>query len=195
MSDLTTIALGAILTLARPPAVDPVAERPRLEDLAKTVAHVVDERDALATWLPGSVAPLPFRGPWARQATALALVAIAWHESGFAADVADCRRLGAFEPSISAFQLHGPWAWGPYTKAQICRSPRRAAERALFVLAHHGVRCRTPARWFSGYASGNCGRDVAAGRRQCAIWERLARGAGLDASCGRAVVTGREPRG
>lgn len=185
---LADVTLTAILSLAAPPAVDVDAERPRLEALAVAIAAAVDERDALATWLHGSVTPLPFRGQAAREATALALVAIAYHESAFAADVADCRRVGAFEPSITAFQLHGPFARGPYSRLEVCSAPRLAAERALFVLAHQGARCATPARWFSGYASGNCGRDVAAGRRQCAIWERLAQDAGLVASCDVAMV-------
>lgn len=187
-TELVSVTLTAILSIAGPPSVDPVLERPRLERLARAIASTVEERDALASWLHGSVLPLPFRGSGARQASALALVAIAFHESAFRADVADCRRLGTFEPSITMFQLHGSFARGPHSKTDLCASVRLAADRALFVLAHQGHRCATPRQWHSGYASGNCARDVAAGRRQCAIWERLARDAGLKAHCGSALV-------
>lgn len=169
LAELTT---AAVLALAGQPSVDAVAERPRLEALAVAIAGAVDARHELDDWLPGSVAPLPWRGPTARQRAALALVAIAYHESGFRADVSDCRRVGYAEPSITAFQLHGPWAWGGYSKRELCRSPRLAAERALAVLAHHAKRCGT-ARAFQGYASGDCSRGSGAARRQEAIWRRL----------------------
>jgi hypothetical protein len=140
---LFDITLAAILSVAKPPTVDVVGERPRLEDMAVAIVSAVEQRDHLHAWL-GSVAPLPFTGSGADAATALALVAIAYHESGFSARVADCRRIGAFERSVTAFQLHGPFARGSYTEAEVCASPRLAAERALYVFALHGHRCATP---------------------------------------------------
>jgi hypothetical protein len=185
---LYDLTLTAILSLAGAPSVDVAKEQPRLERFAAAIVHAVDARADMAAWMPGSVVPLPFKGPEARAATALALVAIAFHESGFNAKVSDCRRLGAFEPSITAFQLHGVFSRGPYTMKELCRSPRLAAERALYVFSHHAGRCRTPLQWHSGYAGGNCGRAYAAAKRQCAIWERLTRAAGLTANCSSAVV-------
>lgn len=184
---LADVILAAILPFVKAPTVDVIAERPRLEHMAQAIASAVEERDDLAHWL-GSVSPLPFVGPERRTATALALAAIAFHESGMSARVSDCRRVGAFEHSVTAFQLHGPFARGPYTEAAVCASPRLAAERALYVFALHGRRCTTPQAWFYGYASGNCGKSSAAGRRQCAIWERMSRAAGLSVSCGSARV-------
>jgi hypothetical protein len=179
---LAELTLAAILSVVKPPTVDAEVERPRLEQMAQAIVAAVDERDYLHAWLRAA-APLPFTGPEARAGAALALVAIAFHESGFSARVSDCRRVGAFERSLTAFQLHGRFARGPYSEAEVCASPRLAAERALWVLALHGSRCATPQHWFYGYASGSCGVQSGAGRRQCAIWEQLVRAAGLKASC------------
>lgn len=185
MTRLAELALSAILSIARPPAVDVDAERPRLKEMAEAIADAVAERDMLAHWLPGLVRPLPFDGPDAREASALALVSIAAGESAFAAEVADCRRVGADHPSITAWQLLGRWASGPYSREELCASPRLAAERALWVLAVHAERCGTPAKAFAGYASGDCGRDSHAAREHCRRWGRLADAHGVSASCTR----------
>lgn len=179
MPDLVALTLTALLSVCRTPACGP-DEHVRLASFAVDIAHVVTERDEVASWLPGVVDPLPWRGPGVRAASALALVAIASHESGLRAEVADCRIVGSDLPSISSFQLVGWHAFGPYTRRELCGSPRKAAERALAVLAGHATRASVPARWFAGYASGDPGRDPAAGRRQCRLWEWLTRSAGVE---------------
>jgi hypothetical protein len=165
---LSELTIAAVLAFARGPAVDPVAERPRLESFGRAIASAVHDRQALLEWLPGSMAPLPSTP----ERTSLALVAIAFHESSFRAEVSDCRIVGFAEPSITAFQLNGRWAWGPYTKRQLCRSPRLAAERALYVLSAQAQRCGSLERAFMGYASGNCARNTKAGRELVALWKR-----------------------
>jgi hypothetical protein len=177
---LVESTLAAILFLARPPAVDPVAERPRLEELAQAVSAAVEEQDDFADWLNE---PLPFTGQHAREASALALVAIAYGESRFAATVADCRKVGTDHPSITSWQLHSRWAFGPYSRAELCASPRLAAERALWILSQHATHCRTAACIFRGYSSGSGAIDSAAARAHCRRWERLGRRAGLRLSC------------
>jgi hypothetical protein len=208
---LAEVVLAAVLSLGRAPAVDVVAERPRLEALAADVALAV--RDASAQ--------NPFTGPARDEAAALVLVAVAFHESGFDARVQDCRLTGDRRrgqaphegPSVTLWQLKGAWARGGLTREEVCRSPRLAAAQALRVFAGHARRCaRSP--WlaaFQGYASGSCGReslvayrtqegDVAvkqqrAGLVRCATWERLAKRAGLvGATCsgGRVYVTKKE---
>jgi len=188
MSTLTPLVLTAILSLARAPAVTLPEELPRLEALAEAIAGAVDEAQALEAWLPGTGPGLPFTGAAAPEASALALVAIAHHESGFRAAVSDCRIVGTDHPSITAWQLWGPFARGPYSRRALCAEPRLAAERALWTLAHHAERTRTPAGAFRGYASGDPAVRSRAAARQCALWERLARAAGLVASCGRRDV-------
>lgn len=174
---LRDMALAAILSLHGTGAP---ADRPRLEELASAIVAAVEDREQAEAWLPGS-APLPFTP----ELSALALVAIAYGESRFSAEVADCRRIGHDLPSVTAWQIHGWWAFGPFTAAELCASPPRAAERALWVLAQHKERCSTPAAVFRGYASGNCGRDSRAAREHCRRWERLARRSGLAAKCER----------
>jgi hypothetical protein len=167
---LAALTLSAILAFPSAAASDH-AERPRLEALANDIAHVVVERDEVANWLPGSALPLPVDGKDARRRTALALVAIAYHESGFDARVSDCRRVGSDFPSISAFQLLGRFARGPYTRAELCASPRLAAKRALFVLAHHAKRCGSMVKALRGYASGDGGKPTKAGRELHDLWQ------------------------
>lgn len=187
MSTLFDLTLAAILSLARAPAVDVIAERPRLERIAADVARVVVHHDEIAAWISGDP-PLPFAGSAAREASALALVAIAHHESGFRAEVEDCRIVGTDHPSVTAFQLWGPFARGGHSRRALCTSPALAAERALWTLAHQAARVRSPAAAFRGYASGSGAIRSRAATRQCALWERLARVAGLEASCDRKEV-------
>lgn len=170
---LIDIALAAAVALA-PPTV----ERSHLAVLSSAIVAAVEDREQAEAWLPGS-APLPFTP----ELSALALVAIAYGESRFSAEVADCRRIGHDLPSVTAWQIHGWWAFGPFTAAELCASPSRAAKRALWVLAQHKERCGTPASVFRGYASGNCGRDSRAAREHCRRWKRLARRSGLAANC------------
>lgn len=181
---LAQVTLIAILSLVRAPAADAVRDSVHLEALADAIAGAVIDADDLASWIPDAgagttdeVLPLPFRGAGARVATALALAALAFHESRFDPRVTDCRIVGKDHPSISAWQLWGPMSRGLYTRRELCASPRKAAERALWVLSHHARRGGRVRRWFDGYASG--GRPTKAGRIRCETWERLAKDAGL----------------
>src|SRR5262245_52971815 len=86
--------LAAILSLARPPVAD---DTTRLTQIASDVTAVVEE--------PG--APVLFDGPAGREATALLLVAIAAHESGFAPKVDACLERGDGGRSRTMWQLMG----------------------------------------------------------------------------------------
>lgn len=178
---LFDITLAAILSL---PGTSAPADRPRLEELAGAIVFAVEDREMAEAWLPGA-APLPFGGPHAAEASAIGLVSLAYGESRFAAEVADCRRVGVDFPSITMWQLHSRWAFGPFSRDELCSSPHAAAKRALWVLAHHGAKCLTPAAAFRGFASGDCGRDSKAAREHCRRWERLGARAGLALRCGR----------
>jgi len=198
MTDLIMVAILSLL----PPKADLDAERARLAPFALAIEDAVREAPAI-----------PFSGDAAREATALALVAIASHESGFQQRVITCEKLGA-AGDATAFQLLGPMALGPYTRKQVCASPRLAAERAIHVLAVQagvavkGAGCpRGPwlAAW-QGYASGRCGRPAPitvrrrpnpnselvlvtlsedGGKDRCETWAKLARAGGLTgAVCG-----------
>jgi hypothetical protein len=141
------------------------ADRARLAAFGQDIAAVVEEHAEVEEWLGD---PMPHR---ARERTALALVAVAYHESALREDVATCQVVGTDHPSITAFQLWGSFAYGGLSRSELCRSPRQAARRALAVLAHHG-RCGEE-RAFWGYASGRCNAVSAAAKRQIALWRRL----------------------
>ena len=181
MHELAAYAMTLLLAVARPPAVDAVAERPRLEALAVDIAGAVVEADELAGWIPGAgggstaVLPLPVTGPDARRQAVAALVSIAYGESRLSAAVADCRRVGSDHPSLGLWQLWGPMALGPYRRAELCASPRRQAERALWVLSFHAARCGSARKAFRGYASGDCGVKSRAAEAHYRRWNRLVR--------------------
>lgn len=178
--NLAGLTLAAILSLL-PATADQAAERARLDPLAAAIAAAV---------LAGA---LPFEGPAAKEGSALALAAIAWHESNFDARVLDCRRKGT-RGDATAFQLLGPMARGGYTVAELCASFRLAADRALAVLVTHARRCRWGgfASMLGGYGSGSCGRPlrVRVGERlvdliasRCWTWVRLLKGAHVAGDC------------
>lgn len=181
MNALAAYAFTLIIAAARPPAVDVVAERPRLEAMAVDVASVVTEADELAAWLPGAgegrtaVLPLPFAGPGARKKAVAALVGLAIGESRLDARVADCRRVGSDFASLGSWQLLGRMALGQYTRVEICTSPRRGAERALWVLSYHAARCGSAVKAFMGYASGDCGVRSRAAEAHYHRWARMVR--------------------
>lgn len=157
---LVELVLAAILSVPRADA-----DRARLSAVANDVATVATEA--------------PFGS---KEATALALVAIAQHESGFAADVQTCRRNGDGGRSVSLWQLQGPWAWDGHTRAEVCASPELAATLALGVLSRH-ARCGTYGGMFRGYASGSCATKSDAGEALCRSWVRLLGRAGYSATC------------
>jgi hypothetical protein len=195
---MTPTILAAILSLL-PARADRALEAERLAPFAESIEVAV------------AVAPeLPFRGPEARLGAALALVAIAWHESNFAAEVLDCRKRGA-AGDVTAFQLLGKHARGGYTVEELCASPVLAAGRAVAVLTSAARACpRAPASAaFQGYASGRCGRpapirvwqrgelvviDPDGGMTRCRTWERLAKFSGLEVSCVRMQEVRRSSR-
>lgn len=145
--------LAAVLAVARAPAVDAVAERPRLEALASTISTAAHAH--------------PWPGDVGEDQAALALVAVASHESGLRAEVADCRVTGDRHrgegpregASVGLWQLHRGRAWGGLTRAELCASVDVQADRAATLLASYAQRCT--GSWvsaFQGYAAGGCGR-------------------------------------
>lgn len=173
---LAQLVLVAILTVVRAPAVDLASwpEQHRLVTLAHDIALAAELHDGA-----------PFRGPARREALALALVALALHESAFAAPVASCRLTGdrmpwhqPWEgPSITLWQLRAGRAWDGHTRRELCRNQALAAYSAVKVLQLYSQ--STYGGMFRGYVSGNGGLYTVAAAKRCATWERLSRDAGL----------------
>ena len=123
-------------------------------------------------------------GPAAGEATALALYAVAAHESGFEASVQDCSAcpVGGARcdrgRSVTLYQLRqGAPQWGAHTREQLCSSNRLATGRALHILRRY-ARC-APDRMFVGYATGSCDRDSRAGQDIAARWRTALRSRGI----------------
>jgi len=123
-----------------------------------------------------------FCGPRQADATALALVAVAEHESGFWRRVQDCSVCDGVTGwcdrgrSISLWQLHvGSGAWQGFTRAEVCSNNDIAARLALRILERHR-KASHPASLFFGYARG---ARIGAGREMFDIFSTLIRKAGI----------------
>lgn len=114
----------------------------------------------------------PFCGPKAREATALALVSIANHESGWVLGVQDCTYKKK-DPAISLFALNGPVAFAGYSKKEICNDNKLAARLSLQILMLF-KRCGTTLCMMQGYASGNTSiKSIAANELDSTFFRRL----------------------
>jgi hypothetical protein len=149
---------------------------------------------------------LPFQGPAAQQATSIALLEIAWHESGFRSKVEDCRITGDLPTrhskineglAVSMFQLQAnnredlfefaqtkPPRPRRYSREAVCSSNVLAAKLALHALMRHAVKSRgttIPASvsgMFFTYASGKSGKTKA-GQEHVEQFEAMTRKHGL----------------
>jgi len=109
-------------------------------------------------WQRGHEAPF-FCGEQNGEASALAMLAVAVHESGLQGSVQDCsicRRPGGWCPggAVSLYQLVPGVAWGGFTRSEICSDNRVATLLASNVLTLHSGGHST-AHMYRGYASGD----------------------------------------
>lgn len=162
-----------MLTVVKGPTAN---ETPRLTSIAQDISDAATARQ-------GEM----FKGGGADVALGMMLVAIAHHESGFLASVDTCTRRGDTGRSISLFQiLRGP-NWEGHSAEEICRDRKLALRLALNVLVRP-IKPNThlsPQQILNAYVTGSPGRTTGSAKDMCAVWERLARGAGLkNAVCG-----------
>jgi hypothetical protein len=114
---------------------------------------------------------LPFVGPAAREASAIALATVARHESEFNEEIRQCRKKGDGGRSITIFQLYKGVAWDGRSEREICSEPTLAgmlALRSLKMFAH----APTPLGMFRGYASGNINYDWMPARRADRLFKK-----------------------
>lgn len=176
---LTAIVFAALTSIVRPSTY--------WAPVPPSVAMLIADDIALAAGMHDGA---PFTGGDRVTKHALALAAIAVHESNLAIRVVSCAYDGDPRPkdppgvgkSIGAFQLHLGPARGGHTKAEICSSGPLAAYLAGRVLQNH-ARAGTVLGVFRGYASGDSSRAVKAADRQCRLWTKIATEAGLKVSC------------
>ena len=175
MPDLSSVILAAMLTVVKGPTAN---ETPRLTSIAQDISEAAAARQ-------GEV----FKGTGADVALGMMIVAIAHHESGFLSSVDTCTRRGDTGRSISLFQiLRGP-NWEGHSAEEICRDRKLALRLALNVLfrpLRSNMNARiSPQQLLNAYVTGSTGRTTGSAKDMCAVWERLARGAGLqNAVCG-----------
>lgn len=81
LTTLTAVTLSAILSVTADSKWVNGEDRPRLEQVAKVMAQTVLDEGCISS-----------KDKQCEEVSALALVAVAFHESGFAADVQDCSR-------------------------------------------------------------------------------------------------------
>ena len=100
------------------------------------------------------IVELPFDGPAAKEASAIALASIAKNESDFRQEVRDCHIKGDNGRSISVFQLiRGPGRL-KYSEKDICLDDGLAAKLSLNVLTWY-KREWSLKSLFQGYATGS----------------------------------------
>ena len=102
--------------------------------------------------------------------TALALTAIAWHESRMTERVQRCQ--GRPWPSATLWQLEGVVAFGGHTRPELCGDTHLAATRALAMLSRYSTRGTWASR-FAGYHDGSM--STVAGDEMAAIMADLLR--------------------
>jgi hypothetical protein len=155
---LTLITLIFSLLRIQPTTADLCASNERACIIAKDIVSAVD-----------AAPELPFGGPAAKEASDVALLAIAYHESGLRLEVQDCsycdknKERGACDHgrSLTMYQVMRGRAWGGHTREELCTDNQLASRLALGVLtrASRGG----PQAMFQAYA-GCSARNCKAGR-------------------------------
>lgn len=157
------LVLAAILSFARG---DIVHDEAHLAEVATDIASVVEAPDA----------PLLFEGPARREATALLLVAIAAHESGFSRAIDRCEKRGDGGRSRTMWQLIGKVHLAGRSYEEVCQDRRLAARLALAALARgwHKNPYATPQRLINAYTAGRWTVESRASRDICSMWQTRA---------------------
>lgn len=169
----------------REPLVD---AQVRYESIAEDISAVaMDESE-----------PPLFKGPAAREATAVLLSAVAWHESGFRKDVDICkgaRSKGDQGLSVGLLQVMKGRNYEGHSALEICQDRRLAIRLGLHVLRRAKETCHGgPRIWLQSYAAGGCSVHSSSARDACAAFERVGQKHLLGISCnGAGPVSHRVP--
>jgi hypothetical protein len=149
----------------------------RYESIAEDISSVAMDEDE----------PPLFKGPAAREATAVLLSAVAWHESGFRKDVDICKGLrskGDNGLSVGLLQVMKGRNYEGHSAMEICKDRKLAIRLGLHVLRRAKETCQGgPRAWLQSYAAGGCGVNSTSSRDACAAFERVGQKHLLGISC------------
>lgn len=163
-------------------------DRTHLVEVARDIASVVEAEDA----------PVLFRGPAGREATALLLVAIAAHESGFQKAIDACEKRGDGGRSRTMWQMIAGVHLQGHSYEAVCSDRRLAARLALdaLALARKNYPFSTIQRILNAYTSGDLFLSTPQSRRTCSFWQTRAERFGLvGAYCHKLGSVGFRPKG
>lgn len=158
------------------PKMDYAAEEARLSTIATEIWEQTGEAGQA----------IPFAGPAEREVTTVAVVAVAWHESGFKPSVQDCSICKKSKDwcgggrSVSLYQLEGPVSFGGYTKDELCKNNKAAAGRAMYMLSLYS-KSGSIVAMYDGYAKGKISRPYCKAALEIAdIFADLSRKTGVN---------------
>ncbi len=147
------------------------------EPLAEAEERYEAIADDISTVAMDESEPPLFTGPAAREATAVLLSAIAWHESGFRKDVDACmgaHSKGDHGRSISLLQVMSGPNYEGHPASEICEDRRLAIRLGLHVLRRAQKACGGgPRSWLQSYAAGGCSIRSNVSRDVCTAFERV----------------------
>jgi Transglycosylase SLT domain len=181
---LKTLILSIMIDLLHPRVQQRSYIREPLVDAQLRYESIAEDISAVA--MDENEPPL-FKGPAGREATAILLSAVAWHESGFRKDVDICkgvRSKGDDGLSVGLLQVMKGRNYEGHSAMEICRDRRLAIRLGLHVLRRAKETCHGgPRLWLQSYAAGFCGVNSSSARDACAAFERVGQKHLLGISC------------
>jgi hypothetical protein len=181
---LKALILSVMIDLLHPRVQQRSYIREPLVDAEVRYESIAEDISAVA--MDESEPPL-FKGPAAREATAVLLSAVAWHESGFRKDVDICkgvRSKGDKGRSVGLLQVMKGRNYEGHSALEICQDRRLAIRLGLHVLRRAKETCHGgPRVWLQSYAAGGCSVHSSSARDACAAFERVGQKHLLGISC------------
>jgi hypothetical protein len=191
---LKALILSIMIDLLHPRVQQRSYIREPLTDAQVRYEAIAEDISAVA--MDENEPPL-FKGPAAREATAVLLSAVAWHESGFRKDVDICkgvRSKGDQGMSVGLLQVMKGRNYEGHSQLEICQDRQLGIRLGLHVLRRAKETCHGgPRLWLQSYAAGWCGVRSSSARDACAAFERVGQKHLLGISCSSAGPVSHRP--
>ena len=181
---LKALILSIMIDLLHPRVQQRSYIREPLVDAQLRYESIAEDISAVA--MDESEPPL-FKGAAGREATAILLSAVAWHESGFRKDVDICKGIrskGDNGLSVGLLQVMRGRNYEGHSAKEICDDRKLGIRLGLHVLRRAKETCSGgPRLWLQSYAAGFCNIDSSSSRDKCAAFERVGQKHLLGISC------------